>query len=227
MSFPTQVLAKSSKMIPVMIMGKFVENKTYPAFEYACAVGISIGVSLFMFSRAAAGAEAGMEEEEESGTSMAGAGLLIGYMLFDSFTSNYQAALFPAYKMSSYQMMFGVNLFSCFFTLWSLVQRGTFLGCIAFMLDTPKFAFHVLLLSITSATGQIFIFKTIGTYGALVFTIIMTTRQIISIVISALLFGHSFAQQGLVGIGVVFLSMFMRIYLKQRAKRLANGASGK
>ena len=40
-------------------------------------------------------------------------------MMFDSFTSNYQQGLFKGYKMSKFQMMFGVNLFSCFFTLWS------------------------------------------------------------------------------------------------------------
>jgi solute carrier family 35 (adenosine 3'-phospho 5'-phosphosulfate transporter), member B2 len=36
------------------------------------------------------------------------------------------------------------------------------------------FFWHSILLSITSATGQIFIFHTISRYGALVFTIIMT-----------------------------------------------------
>lgn len=92
-------------------------------------------------------------------------------------------------------MMFGVNLFSCFFTLWSLIQNGTLLSCFEFAGNYPAFLMHLLLLSLTSATGQIFIFKTISTYGALVFTIIMTTRQVISIGISALLFGHSFAVQ--------------------------------
>ena len=33
-SFPTQVLAKASKVIPVMIMGKIVSNKKYEYYEY-------------------------------------------------------------------------------------------------------------------------------------------------------------------------------------------------
>lgn len=86
---------------------------------------------------------------------------------------------FPySFKMSKYQMMFGVNLFSCFFTLWSLLNRGKFFPALDFMMRHPDFFMHVVILSITSATGQLFIFHTIETYGPLVFTIIMTTRQV-------------------------------------------------
>eukprot|EP00045_Choanoeca_perplexa_P006627 m.57160 g.57160 ORF g.57160 m.57160 type:complete len:431 (+) comp13707_c0_seq1:173-1465(+) len=217
-SFPTQVLAKSSKIIPVMIMGKFVQNKTYPAYEYACAVVLSMGVSVFLFSKAEQEGKI-PDEEEDQQTNLSGLVLLIGYMIFDSFTSNFQAHLFGTYKMSSYQMMFGVNLFSTFFTLWSLVQRGAFGACIEFTLLYPKFMWQAVLLSITSATGQMFIFYTLSTYGALVFAIIMTTRQVISIFVSAVLFGHEFAAQGWFGILIVFGAMFARIYLRTTQKK--------
>ena len=34
MSFPTQTLFKSSKVIPVMLVGKFFHKKSYPWIEY-------------------------------------------------------------------------------------------------------------------------------------------------------------------------------------------------
>ena len=37
-SFPTQVLAKASKIIPVMLMGKVVSRKKYEYYEYVVAV---------------------------------------------------------------------------------------------------------------------------------------------------------------------------------------------
>jgi adenosine 3'-phospho 5'-phosphosulfate transporter B2 len=37
-SFPTQVLSKSCKMVPVMMMGYFVSRKVYPVSEYLIAV---------------------------------------------------------------------------------------------------------------------------------------------------------------------------------------------
>ena len=41
------MLAKSCKMVPVMLMGTLVGGKVYSALEYACALMIGSGVSLF------------------------------------------------------------------------------------------------------------------------------------------------------------------------------------
>lgn len=66
-------------------------------------------------------------------TTFSGLILLTSYMLFDSFTSNWQGELFSLYGMSSVQMMCGVNLFSCLFTAVSLAQQGGFIHSINFM----------------------------------------------------------------------------------------------
>jgi adenosine 3'-phospho 5'-phosphosulfate transporter B2 len=66
-------------------------------------------------------------------TTFSGLILLASYMLFDSFTSNWQGELFSHYGMSSVQMMCGVNLFSCLFTTVSLAQQGGFLHSVNFM----------------------------------------------------------------------------------------------
>ena len=79
--FPTQVLAKSSKVIPVMLMGKFVQKKTYPMYEYVSAVLMAIGIAMFMFS-----SEEGEHKHKSNvETSVAGVVLLVGYMVFDRF----------------------------------------------------------------------------------------------------------------------------------------------
>lgn len=43
-----QVLAKASKIIPVMVMGKIISHTTYEYYEYVTAILISIGMTLFM-----------------------------------------------------------------------------------------------------------------------------------------------------------------------------------
>ena len=43
----TQVLAKSCKMIPVMVMGTLIGGKLYTSLEYGCAILIAAGISLF------------------------------------------------------------------------------------------------------------------------------------------------------------------------------------
>lgn len=61
--------------------------------------------------------------DEAVQTTFSGLFCLMGYMAFDSFTSNWQSEVFK-HKMSSMEMMFGVNVFSCLFTSWSLIQQG-------------------------------------------------------------------------------------------------------
>jgi len=41
-------LAKASKIIPVMIMGKIVSNRKYEFYEYIVAVLISLGMMMFL-----------------------------------------------------------------------------------------------------------------------------------------------------------------------------------
>ncbi|XP_077341531.1 adenosine 3'-phospho 5'-phosphosulfate transporter 1 isoform X3 [Lithobates pipiens] len=209
-SFPTQVLAKASKVIPVMLMGKLVSHKSYEYWEYFTAVLISIGVSMFLLSNGEGSRPSGV-------TTFSGVVILTGYIAFDSFTSNWQDSLFK-YKMSSVQMMFGVNLFSCLFTVFSLLEQGGLQEAIRFMSRHPDFAFHAALLSVCSAFGQLFIFYTINKFGAAVFTIIMTLRQALAILLSCLLYGHPVTPIGSVGVAVVFLALFLRVYARSRMK---------
>lgn len=210
-SFPTQVLAKASKVIPVMLMGKLVSHKSYEYWEYFTAVLISVGVSMFLLSNGGGHRASGV-------TTFSGVIILAGYIVFDSFTSNWQDSLFK-YKMSSVQMMFGVNLFSCLFTVFSLLEQGALQDSIRFMSRHPDFAFHAALLSVCSAFGQLFIFYTINKFGAAIFTIIMTLRQALAILLSCLLYGHPVTPVGAVGVAVVFLALFLRVYARGRMKK--------
>ncbi|KAG8183437.1 hypothetical protein JTE90_023193, partial [Oedothorax gibbosus] len=120
-SFPTQVLSKASKIIPVMIMSKIISKKSYKYHEYATAVVISIGTGIFLLS--------GKKSSDiVTTTTVSGVVILISYIASDSFTSNWQEALYKQYRMSSVQMMCGVNFFSCITRfikkLLTLIEHG-------------------------------------------------------------------------------------------------------
>lgn len=126
-NFPTQVLAKSTKIIPVMIMGKIISRTKYEFHEYLTAVMISIGMILFLTGSAD-------ESKASPTTTLTGLFLLVIYLLFDSFTSNWQDYLTKNYSITSMQMMCGVNIFSSLFTATSLFFQGGFLVSINFAL---------------------------------------------------------------------------------------------
>ena len=51
-SFPTQVLAKSCKMVPVMLMGFVVNQQRYSFLEYIVAIMITAGAAIFKLNEA-------------------------------------------------------------------------------------------------------------------------------------------------------------------------------
>jgi adenosine 3'-phospho 5'-phosphosulfate transporter B2 len=212
-SFPTQVLAKACKVIPVMLMGKVVSGNKYPLFDWATAAQLGVGTSIFLLSNHD-------DSGDGSTTTFSGLLCLMGYMLFDSFTSNWQSEVFK-YKMSSMEMMFGVNVFSCIFTSWSLISQGSFAVSLGFMLRHPDFTFHAIVLSACSALGQLFIYYTISEFGAVVFTIIMTTRSALAIILSCIIYGHPVNGQGAFGLLVAFSSLGLRIWYKMQQKKKA------
>lgn len=91
-----------------------------------------------------------------STTTLSGVIILVGYMSFDAFTSNWQGELFNQHKMSSVQMMCGVNLFSCLLTTTSLVQQGTFMVSLHFMFTYPAFFWDALILSVSIVSLLLF-----------------------------------------------------------------------
>ena len=212
-SFPTQVLAKSCKVIPVMLMGKIVSKRTYQTYEYVTALMISMGVSVFiMYSPDSL-------NHTSNVTTISGLVILMGYLLFDAFTSNWQGELFRQYKMSSFQMMAGVNLFSVLFTSTTLLEQGGYMESLAFMSRHPTFIMHVVMLSICSAFGQVAIFFTISEFGAVTFTIIMTLRQGIAILLSCLIYHHPVTLISLCGVFIVFAAIFLRIHYGRQKKK--------
>ena len=117
------------------MMGKLVSRKKYEYYEYVTAVLISIGMTFFML---------GSKENKahDNVTTFSGIILLAAYLIFDSFTSNWQGVLFSQFHMSSVQMMCGVNLFSCLFTTVSLIQQGGFIPSIHFMINVISYIKH-------------------------------------------------------------------------------------
>lgn len=133
-NFPTQVLAKSCKIIPVMLMGKIVSRTKFEFYEYLTAILISIGMLAFLLGSKSD------HHTASSVTSITGIVLLAMYLIFDSFTSNWQSDLFKTYRMSSIQMMCGVNLFSALFTAMSLAIQGGFMESFIFATTVRHFS---------------------------------------------------------------------------------------
>jgi len=219
-SFPVQTVFKSSKIIPVMLMGKLLKGTAYPWGQYAEAALITTGVAIFSV--------ASKESDGETATSMSGLFFLCLYIFFDSFTSQWQDKVYSKYGRSNvdpYQMMLGVNSSAICITTAGLIITGDFPIVYEFLKANPAVFQYNVITAITSASGQLCIYYTIKEFGPIVFTIIMTTRQMISICLSAVIFGHVITIKALVGAVLVFGVLFYQIRRKYNARREKAAAS--
>jgi adenosine 3'-phospho 5'-phosphosulfate transporter B2 len=219
-SFPVQTVFKSSKIIPVMMMGKFLKGTSYPLGQYLEALLITLGVLIFSV--------ASKSSSKEESTEFIGLIFLIMYICFDSFTSQWQDKVYEQYgrpNVDPYQMMLGVNTSAICITTAGLIITGDLPIVWEFLMANPIVLRYNIITAITSASGQLWIFYTIKEFGPIAFTIIMTTRQMISICISAVVFRHYISPKAFVGAAAVFSVLFYQIRRKYSARMSKNAAA--
>ncbi|KAI1296835.1 Adenosine 3'-phospho 5'-phosphosulfate transporter 1 [Halotydeus destructor] len=214
--YPTQVLSKACKIVPVMLMGYFMKKK-YTRNDYIGALVITAGTALFMYEDAKNSPKASKIVSEYN--LVAGLSLLALFLFMDAFTSNWQAYIFRENKPSSWEMMAMVNLYSFLLTFTSLLESGTFLSSAKLVLSHTTLLTHFSIMSITSASGQCFIYFTLQRFGPLTFVVVMTVRQVISIIISQQLQGHFISVWAWLGVCIIFATIFGQTYLKYADKQ--------
>ncbi|KAI1289568.1 Adenosine 3'-phospho 5'-phosphosulfate transporter 1 [Halotydeus destructor] len=219
-NFPTQVLSKACKIMPVMLMSQLVGGKKYKAHEYICALAISLGMTMFLLgNHQNLNSTAHHSVQDDSQYNLLDGLLVLAlYLTFDSFTSNWQGKLFEKYKISTWQMMAAVNSYSIFLTSTSLAEQGELLPALSTVLSSFALTRDCILLSLFSAAGQLFVYYTIANFGALIFVTIMTLRQAFAIILSCIIYGHALHPLGFFGIFIVFSTMFTQLYWKANNK---------
>ncbi|KAJ0020020.1 hypothetical protein Pint_32311 [Pistacia integerrima] len=99
-----------------------------------------------------------------------------------------------------------------------LILEGHLLPAIDFVYRHNDCFFDILLLSTVATTSQFFISYTIRTFGALTFATIMTTRQLVSIMLSCVWFSHPLSWEQWIGSVIVFGSLYVKSFLRNVPK---------
>ncbi|KAK6786130.1 hypothetical protein RDI58_014655 [Solanum bulbocastanum] len=214
-SFPVQTLAKCAKMIPVMIWGTIIMQKKYKGQDYFVAFLVTLGCSLFILYPAEGDTSPYSREREST---IWGVSLMMGYLGFDGFTSTFQDKLFKGYAMEIHTQIFYTTVCSCLLSFTGMIMQGNLLMAIDFVSRHHDCFFDIALLSTVATASQFFISYTIRTFGALTFATIMTTRQLLSILLSCLWFGHPLSWEQCVGAVIVFGALYARSFLNTKKK---------
>merc|ERR1719473_2070564 len=218
-SFPVQMLGKSSKMVPVMGWGIAVSGKSYKIMDWLIALAVTGGCTMFLLGGSIVSAKHRHAGHDDPGYLLAGMGLMLmlGYLVCDGFTSVFQEKLFSEYNVTIYNQMLWVNIFAAITSMGALLLFGGFHESLAFSARHPTFIADALLLSASATLGQVSIYMTIAYFGALVFAATMNCRQMVSIVLSIVYYAHPVTLMQIGGIILCFSGLTYKTYVGHRA----------
>ncbi|KAM0754968.1 UAA-domain-containing protein [Meredithblackwellia eburnea MCA 4105] len=221
-SFTTASLAKTTKMIPVIIVGRLVYNKRATMREWISAAVIALGCATYLST--STGGPSPLDDDNTFTETFLGTFFLAGYLFFDGLTSSTQETYFGRSTTSTdpfgpesniLQQMIYTNIFSSFYSLGGIgfdIAAGTFFPSLRLLLTSFALQRDVFLLSATAAGGLIILLNTIASFGALSSALLMTVRQFVSIVLNAGIFRHflSVGLQGWCGVGWVASGIWIK-----------------
>jgi len=202
-NYPTQVVGKSCKPIPVMILGVLIGHKRYSLKKYLFVLMIVIGVAMFIYKSDSKTKDSSIHE------SVIGTGeiLLMISLAMDGLTGAVQDRMRAEHQSKSGHMMLSMNLWSTLFSGVALILSGEGLQFIHFVNKYPAVMNHILTFSIASALGQFFIFLTVSEFGPLTCSIMTTTRKLFTVLGSVLIFGNAMSSRQWLGTTLVFMGL--------------------
>eukprot|EP00095_Tigriopus_kingsejongensis_P010988 maker-scaffold281_size224178-snap-gene-1.21 protein:Tk10988 transcript:maker-scaffold281_size224178-snap-gene-1.21-mRNA-1 annotation:"hypothetical protein DAPPUDRAFT_304130" len=222
-NYPTQVVGKSCKPIPVMILGVLLGRKRYPALKYLFVLLIVIGVAMFMYKD-------GKSTSSDSDGSLIGLGeiMLLISLTCDGLTGAVQERMKSEYQTKSGHMMTSMNKWSVFYLGIALTATGELWEFIGFVQRHPSVLYQLSLFSIASALGQYFIFMCVSEFGPLPCSICTTTRKFFTVMGSVIIFGNTLIGRQWLGATLVFSGLFLDgLYGREGPKKAAPAIKSK
>ena len=212
-SFPVVTLAKSGKMVPVMMGSLLLGGASYSLRQYLQVIMIVGGTAVVSFSKRKG-------SSNDGGTTL-GLAFIVASLAFDGVTGGVQKRV----KMEAskrgvlpkpYDYMFWTNVYMLLTALVFAALQQELPSGIAFCTANPEILTKIVAFALCSAVGQSFIFYTIANFDPLVCTTVTTTRKIFSVLLSILLKGHTINATGWAGISMACAGILADVFSKRK-----------
>ncbi|GFZ44619.1 UDP-galactose transporter homolog 1 [Saitozyma sp. JCM 24511] len=241
-SYPTMVLGKSCKLIPVMLLNVLLYRRKFSSHKYIVVALVTLGISLFMLL-----GPGGKKGGSDSAWGLA----LLGINLFiDGLTNSTQDQIFALYpSYTGQQMMTHMSLLIQLILLPALLlplpshplsllhhlpsplvvhlrpslpappivySPPAALTSLSFLSTHPTALAPLAAYALLGGLGQLFIFETIQHFGSLTLVMVTVTRKLFTMLLSVVVFEHELTPGQWAGVGVVFAGIGVEAGIKRR-----------
>ncbi|KAH7514023.1 UDP-galactose/UDP-glucose transporter 2 [Ziziphus jujuba] len=198
LNYPAQIMFKSTKVLPVMVMGAFIPGlrRKYPLHEYISAVLLVLGLILFTLADA----------HTSPNFSMLGVIMISGALIMDAFLGNLQEAIFTMNpETTQMEMLFCSTVVGLPFLVPPMIVTGELFKAWISCYEHP-YVYGVLIFeAMATYVGQVSVLSLIAIFGAATTAMITTARKAVTLLLSYLIFTKPLTEQH--GIGLLLIAM--------------------
>lgn len=216
LNYPTQVIFKCCKLIPVMIGGIFIQNKRYTSVDFFAVLLMTIGLVFFTIA----------DQSVSPKFDMTGIGLISAALCADAVIGNVQEKTMRAYSASNSEMVLYSYSIGFVYILFGEVVTGTMMPALMYCNQYPRIYLLSFIFSLVGYIGILFVLSMVKSYGALLAVTVTTFRKALSIIMSFVFFTKPFTIQYVWSGLIVFLGILLNVYSKNR-DRMGNILSGR
>lgn len=204
LNYPAQLMFKSTKVLPVMVMGAFIPGlrRKYPAHEYVSAILLVVGLILFTLADA----------QTSPNFSSIGVVMVTGALVMDSFLGNLQEAIFTMNpETTQMEMLFCSTVVGLPFLIPPMLLTGELFkawnSC-----SQHLYVYGVLIFeAMATFIGQVSVLSLIAIFGAATTAMVTTARKAVTLLLSYLIFTKPLTEQH--GTGLLLIAMGITLKL--------------
>ena len=214
LSFPICTLAKSAKMVPVMIGQLAVGGSSFCWKDYAVAAAIVSGTVILSLGDSSSNRKHSGEHTSVSDTTFLGIACIFFALSMDGVTAGLQTELKMNMRnagksLKTNDFLLWVNFFMAASAFVIALAGGDWTYGWEFLSQNPHVLHMVMISCFCSVVGQTFIFFMIANFDPLACTTVTTSRKIMSVLWSIATKGHSVSGRGAFGIALAVLGLIL------------------
>lgn len=231
-SYPVQVLVKSIKLVPIMLIGQFLgvrkqqlsqqqsRSSMYSTHEWIAAFLISLGIVGFQYYQHNNNDDnhstttwmiSNSDDSFWYGMSLLGISLILDGVL-GSCQNWIKQISSSRRRPTAGESMLYINGYAFLGLFAWTVMTGSISSGIRTIRWDPHLGMALFILNATAAAGQVFIFLTVAWFSPVITTMITTTRKFGTIGLSVLWYGHAFAPIQYACMILIFAGLYLAIY---------------
>lgn len=211
LSFPVMTLAKSAKIVPVMIGQLILGGSRYGVRDYLFAALLVTGTVMLSL-----GTSNHMQSVDSSNSTLG-----IVFVLFSLFMDGCTGGLQKQLKRdtadtppTTYDFLLFTHVSMLSTSVLVSLVCGDFWQGALFLQQEPSIAVLVMQLCALSVIGQSFIFYVIANFDSMVCATVTTTRKMWSVMLSITMFQHQLSSAGYGGLALALAGLAVEVHDK-------------